>query len=78
MSGARSVSAVLREAIGALARADASALERLAAEAARATPEAEGQSAAREPYAALGLLLVLTRRNIRLLRGERVGPYSRA
>ncbi len=79
MSGTDSASAlvVLREAIAALARADAPRLEQLAAEAQRVTMTASDHATAREQYAALGLLLTLTRRNLRLLRGERHGSYSR-
>lgn len=77
MTGAESVLSVLRTAIAALARADAPQLERLAAEAGQAILPAEERNAAREQYAALGLLLGLTRRNLRLLRGERVALYGR-
>ncbi len=68
--------AVLREAIVALARADAPRLERLATDASEAVVTAEERKAAKEQYASLALLLGLTRRNLRLLRGERGGMYD--
>ena len=80
MSGTESASALatLREGIAALAQADAPRLERLLAQAADAVmPEEEG-TAAREQHAALGLLLALTRRNLRMLRGERGAQYGRS
>lgn len=79
MSGAESVSAlvVLRGAIRALERADGPGLERLLAEAGQAVVAGEERAAAREQYAALGLLLALTRRNLRLLRGEGFAPYGK-
>lgn len=67
---------VLRDALAALAEADAPRLERLAALAGEAGAPAEEHRAAREEYAALGLLLALTRQNMRLLRGERGGAYG--
>lgn len=75
--GTLAATALLRDAIAALARGDAPELEKLAAAAGETMlPAAEG-TAAREAYAALGLLLGLTRRNLRLLRGERTGMYGR-
>jgi hypothetical protein len=76
-TGSTSALAVLREAITALAGADAPRLERLAAEAGEAMVIAEEQEATREKYASLAVLLGLTRRNLRLLRGERGGMYGR-
>ena len=80
MNGAGSVSAlsILGTAIAALARADAPRLERLVEEAGRASLRTEERKAAGEQYAALGLLLALTRRNLRLLRGEHHSVYSRS
>jgi hypothetical protein len=77
MSGTESATALLRAAIAALAHADAPVLERLAAEAGAVVVRTEEQGRAREQYAALGLLLALTRRNMRLLRGERSAVYGR-
>lgn len=68
---------VLEEAIAALARADAQLLERLTMEAGEAVVPGDEQGAARERYAALGLLLRLTQRNLRLLRGERGAMYGK-
>ena len=69
--------AMLREGIVALARADGPRLELLAAQAGNAAVAEEERGAAGEEYAALGLLLTLTRRNLRLLRGERGDAYGR-
>ncbi|MFZ0632947.1 MAG: hypothetical protein WA399_20675 [Acidobacteriaceae bacterium] len=69
--------AVLREAIAALAAGDAPRLEQLAARAGKAVAPAGEQRTAREQYAALGLLLALARRNLRLLRGERGRVYGK-
>ncbi|MGA7524149.1 MAG: hypothetical protein WBW84_16980 [Acidobacteriaceae bacterium] len=77
MSGTGSATALLKTAIAALARADAPLLERLAVEAGNGVVRTEEQGAAREQYAALGLLLTLTRRNLRLLRGEGSAVYGR-
>jgi hypothetical protein len=71
-----SASALLEAGIAALSRADAPLLERLAAQASDAVVPEEEQTAVREQYRALGLLLMLTRRNLRLLRGEH-GGYGR-
>jgi hypothetical protein len=77
MSGAGSATALLKTAIAALAHADAPLLERLAAEAAEVVVRTDEQGAAREQHAALGLLLALSRRNLRLLRGDRSAAYGR-
>jgi len=76
-AGSVSAPAVLRRAVTALARGDGAELERLAALAEGAVLPSEEQKAAREEYAALGLLLALTRRNLRLLRGEQSTVYCR-
>jgi hypothetical protein len=68
---------LLKEGIAALAQADAPRLERLAEEAGRAVLAEGDQGAAREQYAALEVLLGLTRRNQRVLRGESRGMYGR-
>jgi hypothetical protein len=80
MSGTESASALetLREGIAALALADAPGLERLLARARDAVMPQEDGTAAREQHAALGLLLALTRRNLRLLRGEHGAHYGRS
>ncbi|MGA8530221.1 MAG: hypothetical protein WB622_10925 [Acidobacteriaceae bacterium] len=72
-----SVLGVLREGIEALERVDAAHLEGLATRAGKAVMREGEQRAAREQYAVLGLLLSLTRRNLRLLRGERREAYGR-
>jgi hypothetical protein len=80
MSGTPAASGleILREAMTALARADAPRLEQLATEAGMAVVPREERKASRgEQYASLGLLLALTHRNLRLLRGERSETYTR-
>ncbi|HEX3662638.1 MAG TPA: hypothetical protein VHU89_14475 [Acidobacteriaceae bacterium] len=77
MSGTGSASELLRSAIAALARGDAPLLERLAAQAGEVVVGREEQRLAREQHATLGLLLALTRRNLRLLRGGRGAVYGR-
>jgi hypothetical protein len=73
-----SILTVLREGIAALAQVDAPCLERLLTQAGAARMPEDEQAAAGEACAALDLLLVLTRRNLRLLRGERDTMYGRS
>lgn len=68
---------LLREAIAALTRGDAGRLERLREEAGRAVVLPGEQDAVRQQSRALDLLLGLTRRNLRLLRGDPAGSYGR-
>lgn len=69
---------LLAQGIAALARSDAAALEQLAAAAPAAeVPSGERECrAARTQHRALGHLLTLTRRNLRLLRGYDAGGYG--
>lgn len=69
---------ILAQGIAALARSDAAVLEQLTAAAPHAElPAGERERrAARAQHRALGQLLTLTRRNLRLLRGEYAGGYA--
>lgn len=75
--GLRSAASLLSEGIDALARADAAGLGRLVAEAAGTVALPAEHEAVREQHRALARLLVLTRRNLRLLRGECGAVYGR-
>jgi len=78
MAGPVAASDLLAAGIEALAHADAAGLERLAAMAGevRGSMTVEERRLAREPRRALELLLTLTRRNLRLLRGTRAAGYG--
>lgn len=83
MAAPMSASQLLDAGIDALARADAAQLERLASAAGhvRFPSAAEEDSAAerklaRERLRTLGQLIVLTRRNLRLLQGAGDGVYG--
>ncbi|MGB6132048.1 MAG: hypothetical protein WBG54_09715 [Acidobacteriaceae bacterium] len=69
---------LLARSIAALARSDAAALEQLAQAALSAeVPSGEHERrVALAQHRALGQLLTLTRRNLRLLRGEYAGGYG--